>query len=173
MRRCIAILLTLSLSVCLFGCSFSGIKEPVEFYYPRRQADLALSPEDGAIVSEMREASGHRSDLYYLLSLYLQGPLDSKLVSPFPAGTRLVEVRSEDSVLHVTLNEAFAGLTGLDLTIACACLAKTCLSMSGAEQVHIETAPSTTGDFIDLTLDRDSLLLEEPPVTQTTPAETQ
>ena len=64
----------LFLCLCLFlpGCSGELMKNPVTFYYPRREYQYGA--EDGVISSEQREASGHADDLHYLLSLYLIGP---------------------------------------------------------------------------------------------------
>ena len=80
----------LLLCLCLFlpGCSGELMKNPVTFYYPRRE--YRYGAEDGVISSEQREASGHANDLRYLLSLYLIGPSSDELVSPLPWGTRLL-----------------------------------------------------------------------------------
>ena len=54
------------------------------------------------------------------------------------------------------------GLTGTDLTLACACLARTCFSLTDAESVTI----SSEGlGFVSMTLTRSSLLLvDETPI---------
>ena len=55
----------LLLCLCLFlpGCSGELMKNPVTFYYPRREYQYGA--EDGVISSEQREASGHADDLHH------------------------------------------------------------------------------------------------------------
>ena len=95
--------LCLLLCLCLFlpGCSGELMKNPVTFYYPRRE--YRYGAEDGVISSEQREASGHTNDLRYLLSLYLIGPSSDELVSPLPWGTRLLGVSRENGTVTLEL----------------------------------------------------------------------
>ena len=95
----------LLLCLCLFlpGCSGELMKNPVTFYYPRREYQYGA--EDGVISSEQREASGHANDLRYLLSLYLIGPSSDELVSPLPWGTRLLGVSRQDGTVTLELTD--------------------------------------------------------------------
>lgn len=95
----------LFLCLCLFlpGCSGELMKNPVTFYYPRREYQYGA--EDGVISGEQREASGHADDLHYLLSLYLIGPSSDELVSPLPWGTRLLGVNRQDGTITLELTD--------------------------------------------------------------------
>ena len=94
---------------------------------------------EGIIGSETREAAGHREDLNYLLSIYFRGPLNSEFSSPFPMGCRILETAQEDGNMTILLNPILAETTDLEVTIACACLAKTCMELTGADTVQIES----------------------------------
>ena len=151
MKRFLCFLLCL----CLFlpGCSGELMKNPVTFYYPRREYQYGA--EDGVISSEQREASGHADDLHYLLSLYLIGPSSDELVSPLPWGTRLLGVSQENGT--VTLE-----LTDTEFTLACACLTMTTLSITGGDEVTI------TSGSRSVTMSRDSLTLIDDSTASTT-----
>jgi len=113
MKRILCLMLAVLLVAGLLGCHYSDsgdILEPVEFFYPRKSANFVYGSADGVITSEVREASGHMNDFPYLLSMYLRGPQDPALRSPFPAGCVLEEVRQEEDTLHVRLSEEFSSL---------------------------------------------------------------
>ena len=177
MRKVIALLL--SMLLLLSGCSLAldNIKEPVEFYYLR----ACSTPDDhktyfteGAIAPETREATGRRQDLYYLLSMYLRGPQDSQLVSPFPTGSTVVKIRQEDRKLTVYLNAVAANLEDFDLTLANACLAKTCLALADVDTVYIESRGINDKILFSATMTADDLILKEsPPPSTDGPEETQ
>lgn len=171
MKKTACLLLAAVLLLSLWGCSFSGSgKEPIEFYYLR--STFVYGAEDGVITSETRESSGHGGDLQYLLSLYLRGPLDEKLVSPFP-DCRIVEIRRDSKALRLTFDAAFAQLEDIDLTLACACLAKTCFGLSDAHQIKIDAEAPDGNSAFSITLNRDSLILEDNAISpqQTEPGE--
>ena len=171
MKRFLCIVLILS--VLFSGCALSSnrLKEPVTFYYPRAH-DHQENYDDffagGTIGSEVWEASGHRSDLNYLLSMYLQGPLDSGLQRPFPSECRVVGITLEDRTLTVKLNAMAAKLDEIALSVACACLATTCLELTDAETVTIQAIGLDQQPLFSRSYTDSSLLLED---TATQPAE--
>lgn len=168
MKKVLLSILVLALLVPLFGCSPGGTEEPVQFYYLRNSDAFLYGSADGVVTFEERESSGHVGDVKYLLTLYLQGPLDETLESPFPDGCRLVELSRSGSEMTVTLNSYFVTLKGMDLTLACVCLARTCLSLVNVQTVHIQ-AESFDGQLVvHETINIDSLLLED----STVPTET-
>lgn len=145
----------------LLGCSSfgTGIKEPVTFYYPRSLA--TYGHEDSIIASELRESSGHTNDPDYLISLYLHGPMDDNLVSPFPQGTSLISLQQEDHILYLTLSDSFANQSSLDISIACACLSKTCFELCNVEQVEIRTASIPLGQTQTVVITKDNIQLHD------------
>lgn len=162
MKRIICPMLCILMIAGLSGCLFHEAGEfldPVEFFYPRKSTDFVYGSSDGVIGSEIREASGHVGDLKYLLPMYLRGPQDSVLRSPFPPGCKLEDIYEEGTTLYIQLSTEFAALHGTDLTLACAALARTCLTMTNYEHVSINAAGDT--QTVSIVLDTDSVLLAD------------
>jgi uncharacterized protein YceK len=150
MRRLILFLLVSCL--LLSGCSAIGerIKEPVPFYYVREDYQESM---EQVILSEVREASGHRNDLPYLLALYSMGPTSEGLVSPFPKNTRMTLITCADNSIELSLSDGVLILTDAEFTLAGACIAKTCMELTDVEQVTIICGDRT------ITISDDNLLL--------------
>ena len=150
-------LLCLVLALCLIlpGCAVSKerLREPVTFYYPRRQYQYGV--EDGVISSEQREAAGHRDDLSYLLALYLIGPSDEALVSPLPWGTRILKTTQKGTAVTLKLTDTALTMTDTEFSLACACLSMTCMGLANVENVTIVSGSRS------LTISRDNLLLND------------
>ena len=139
MRRMIAFCLFLLMLLSLQGCSLTdGDEVPAEFYYLRKPGTYLYGQTDGVVTFEQRDISGHEEDLRYLLTLYLQGPVSESLAPPFPAGCKLMDLQQTEEKITITLNANFVTLKGMDLTLACVCLAKTCLSVTEAESICIQ-----------------------------------
>ena len=174
MKRTICLIALLAFA--LSGCSsaFSGSSDNVDFYYLRvckTQDDYQTYFSEGAFGTESRDMSGHLNDLEYLLTMYLQGPLDPQLRSPFPAGCSLIDVRMEGQKLIVYLSSGASLLDDLDLNVACACLAQTCMELANVNSVHIESRSTSNTVLFSTTITADNLLLEVAPPAATVPAE--
>ena len=163
MKRITILLLA---ALILTGCAFSGnkAKEPAAFYYLRTHSDNSVYDDfyaKGIISSEEREASGHRENLPYLLTIYLRGPLDPELVSPFPMGCRVLNVQQENGCLTLLLNPILAEKTDIEITVACACLAKTCMELTGVDTVQIESRNLEEKLLFSRTFTEDNLFLSD------------
>ena len=151
MKHLICLILTFLL---LFFSGCQREEDPsVQFFY--RRAQYVYGSEDGVIASETRDISTR--DYGYLLRLYLKGPQNELLVSPFPANTRLISTHMDDGVLTVGLSEEFAALKNMDLSIAAACFASTCFDLTDAQTVRI--IATSTYDEVSIVLSRESLTL--------------
>ncbi len=153
MKRLIAGLLLLCLT--LSGCHVLGerIKEPVTFYYLR--ADYDYFSKDGVFASEEREASGHREDLSYLLRLYLMGPVSEELTCPLPRSTWIIRADAVDDGITIILSELSADMTDLEFSLAGSCLALTCFDMTPANHIAV-IAGERSVEFT-----RDMLIIQE------------
>ena len=139
MKRIISLALCAAVMLCLFGCA-SKINEPavpVRFFYPLPTDSVSYGQEGGAITHELREGAGHEGDTNYLLNLYLLGPSAENLHNPFPADTKLVLLQVSNGIADLILSEPFAQLTGMDLTVACACLTLMLSELTGAHAVSV------------------------------------
>ena len=157
MKRLICLLLLAVLF--LPGCDEQKAEfaEPVNFYFLK--ANVTYFTSDGVITKEVREAQGHGQDYEYLLKMYLRGPESTEVKRVFPKNVELVRFElSEDSAL-VVLNDATARLTGLDLTIACACLTATICDMTGVQTVTVKAETQLLDGNKSITMNRDHILL--------------
>ncbi len=134
MRRRVIALITafcLVLSGCAVAARSDASGEPLTFYYLMRDAEQLRGEE--AVASETRIASV--LSLWDLIDLYLKGPEDETLRSPFPAGTAVRDIQYPDGVLTLHMSGAFFTLTGVELSLACCCLADTVFAYTGREAV--------------------------------------
>lgn len=171
MKRVLCIILVLALF--LPGCALGQerMKEPVTFYFLRQHTsvdDYDVFFSEGAVGSEIREAAGHREDLNYLLTLYLQGPLDSNLKAIFPLGSKVMDTKLENGKLTIIMNALSFRSNEMEQTISCACLAKTCMELTGAEVVTIESFAPDNHVLVSRTFTAENLLFTD---TSTLPVE--
>lgn len=117
--------------------------QPVRFYY--KTAEITFKGDTGVIAPEEREANGHETDLKWLLESYFNGPVTDTLVAPFRSETDLADCSLESGVLSVTVSPELAELGGVDLTIACACIAMTCLEFPEVNSVEISAENTLLG----------------------------
>lgn len=150
MKRLFCLILVFALF--LSGCSVLGerIKEPVTFYYVRTNYQKDM---EQVIMSEVREASGHRDDLSYLLALYSMGPSKEDLTSPLPRNTQIIPIeRTSDSIV-LSLSGNSLTMTDVDFTLASTCLALTCMELTNVHQITVECEDRK------MTIREDNLLL--------------
>jgi hypothetical protein len=134
MKQWISLILCLVILLSFSGCE---TESNVLFFYPR--AEIQYGVADGVVAAEARDLADKKEDLEYLLKLYLEGPVSQELKSPFPFGTGLESVVMEDKHITLVLSETFSTLENLEYTIACACVASTCFSLTDAESVSISS----------------------------------
>ncbi len=149
MKRMTAMILLTALF--LSGCTSSGerVKEPVTFYYLREEYQYFT--EDGVISTEIREASGHREELSYLMALYFMGPAEEELVSPLPSSATLLHVSIKEDGIRLLFSDTKDYLTDYEFSLACACLAMTCFDLTEEDTINIQSGERTT------TMHRDQL----------------
>ena len=133
MKRLLCILLSLLL---LSGCGILGdrIKDPVTFYYVNADYQKNM---DSVIGSEIREASGHRYDLPYLLALYSMGPSSEDLYAPFPANARITPTEHTEAGIVLSISGSLESMTDAEYTLASACLAKTFMEVTDTSQITV------------------------------------
>lgn len=133
-RKLLSLVLALLL---LCGCTATSnsVQGWVDFYYLKN--DLNLDKDNSMIVPESVDIGEQSNDLKAALELYLQGPQSGYLYSPFPDDIKLIAVQKIEGRVEITMNARLASLTGIELTLACCCLAKTCTSISGIEEIRI------------------------------------
>lgn len=158
MKRVMTTTAAFMLLLALAGCSLikGNPEDRASFYFSR--AEFTYGTAESVIVAEQRDIAGHAGELHYLLSLYLMGPLDEELISPFPGSTKLVSAVLIDSTLTVEITPIEKDMTDTEFTLACACLSMTCLELTDAAEVTIISGERT------VTMGADDLLLFDDPI---------
>lgn len=134
MKKFIAILLAVFILLLLPACQAEDESRAAHYFYYLR-ADILYGAEDAVISAETLEPdSASANDL---LNRYILGPSSEHLVSPFPEGTRIKSIKQSGDSLLVYLSSDFLALSGLEHTLACACLAKTCFSLYNITEITI------------------------------------
>lgn len=158
MKKVICLILAVTLTAMLGGCNQNrAVVKPVIFYY--QNPDLSKQIPEGIFLGQTREALGHEEDYFYLLDLYLKGPQDDSYLQTFPLGTRLKEFSIQNSLAYITVTDQITLATDISLTVACACLCKTVIELTGVTGVQIkaETLPLRSQPY--LYMDMSSILL--------------
>ena len=164
MKRCISLLLTAILLLSGCAANVNQGKEPVTFYYLRQHAqeeDYELFFSEGAIGAEKREVAGHRDDLNYLLALYMQGPTDSDLQFPFPVGSKIMDIHRNGDSVTIVMNTISSRFNEMDVTVSCACIAKTCMELTDAAEVTVEAYAPDNRVLFSRTFTNENLILED------------
>lgn len=156
MKRYLSVFLLIISMLSLFACSRQTIDNPVTFYYMRK--DFTYSASDDVVAREVRDGA-HLTDIRYLLTAYLDGPEDQSLDSPYPSGTKFVNAAKSEHALIITLSNEFASLTGVKLTLACCCLAKTVMDFTGETTIQIQTESGTLDGEASIMVRPDTIVL--------------
>ena len=136
MRKLRRILSVIMLVALISGCSLSNHTDSkVSFYYSR--SDFSFGTEDSIIVSEQRDIAGHEGEMFYILSLYLMGPLDESLTARFPRGTRPVRYSIQNGIPNIELTSVDKSLSDGEFTLASSCLAMTCMELTGYDRITV------------------------------------
>ena len=158
MKRIICMVLCLMLLAACVGCQKEGQPggNSIAFYYPNAQ--LSYQASSAAITPEYR--TFHQWENWaQVLNIYLGGPETMGYDTPFPAGLRVVKTVMENDTVYVTVSQELTSLTGLELTIACSCLAMTTLELTGAKTVVLRATDGLLGGQKSMTMDKNTLLL--------------
>jgi len=151
MKQVISYILLFLLVFSLCGCSRVSGTATANFYYSA--SDPQYHTQSSIIQSEVRKVDTNLSDLEGILELYFEGPNSGQLESPFPAGTELKTVQPGKEITTVVLSDQIGTLSGVELMIACACLATTVMEITQADTVQIraETALLDNQEFLEFT----------------------
>lgn len=160
MRRIFACIVCLAVLAGLCACAGEAPESPVSpvsFYY--RRGELSYEGGEGVIVPEQREALGHEQDLDWLLAQYFAGPVTEGLTLPFRKGLRPLRCVWSGDTLTLTVSRELSELSGIDLTVACACMAQTLFALTDCTGVTIASQGGEAD--VSLFVARDGLLLQD------------
>ena len=155
MKRLLSVLLIAATLLCFSGCD-SGETNRTNFYYVRSEYDYGR--QDGVMAPETRDTSDF-TDALEILREYLAGPQDTNLASPFPKETKITEFLFKGKTLHITLSNQIVSLPKAKQVLACTCLARTAMELTGAEAVYFQTNSTGFSRMDPILIDKDSVLL--------------
>ena len=157
MKRTVCLILCVLL--ILTGCVSRQPEEGTAFYYHR--TDTAFRGSDGVIAAELRDVSRAGDDLTALLALYCAGPVSQGLENPLPPGTAVLSHSLTGGELTLEFDPGLASLSGVDLTVAAGCLAKTFLELTGADVLVLTAGGALLNGQTSLRLTPDDLQLRD------------
>lgn len=142
MRRYKLCAAALALMLALTGCSAAVVQRPqyvnpIDFYYCRQEP--VFGSETGALAYETVELGRTDISVEEILALYFAGPISQTLRSVFPEGLACTRAELDGGVLTLHLNEAYSTLSGVELTLAAACLSMTLTQIEFVDSVRVET----------------------------------
>lgn len=162
MKRYFSLIIVLSLLFCMCACGETNtdIQAPVHFYYHTIVNDTDISNSDGfdsTIAAEIREGADYTAD--ELLALYVSGPQSTGLFNPFPDDLTIISTELQGSRLCITLSTEFSQLGGIDLTLACSCLASTAFELYGCSSVEIIANRAQLDGKTSIIVDKEDIIL--------------
>lgn len=163
---CFALAILFSMQLCSCKQEKEKIQKPVNFYY--RNSETSYGSERGVISPQVAESEGIDNQID-ILNKYLRGATDTSHVATFPASTKLLELTVIENTAYLKMNDALARLTGMELTVACACITLTVMDLTGVSNVNIRTSnePLDGSESINMNLENVMLLdLYTPETTQ-------
>lgn len=120
-------LFLLCLSLLLSACA-APVTEPADaFYYPQSETEALTE----LFVPEFRDVP-ENTGMTELLALYCAGPVTPGLENTLPPDTAVRSWDLSDGELRLNFDAGLAQLSGIELTVAAACLAQTFLKRCGA-----------------------------------------
>lgn len=154
MKKTALVILILVAAAVVISClvPFAEYEEnSVDFYFSRKS--YGYGSKNSVIARESRELSGYSQELSYLLTLYLEGPLEESLEPVFPDSVQIENLKMTGTQLEITLSDLTEDMADAEFSLACACLTKTCLGLTQAQAVRI-----ASGDRI-IRMDTENLIL--------------
>lgn len=165
MKKILVAFTIISILLTAVGCGTNNDKgsDEILFYYCRQE--IGFHTSDSVITAETRSAREIGTDADGIIREFLSGPKTAGLSMPFPNNVTLIQTNTTADTLHITLSKECADMTELDLTLSCACLAKTLFPCINADKIAITAENGFTNSDKELVFTRESVLTED--MTQT------
>lgn len=136
LQRILSLLLICAILLGCIGCTVEKRAKddvPVAFYYVAQDAEQLKMVEPVTFeVCYVNVLS-----LWDLFAMYFSGPESEELVSPFPAGTHVLDIQYPDGKLTVKLSGEFFTLMGIEMSLASCCLANTICNYLNVDSVTL------------------------------------
>ena len=155
MKRIIIILTIVALLISFIGCTKNteNFDQPAQFYYKW------ASTEDALFGAETREIKSYSDDLLAVANFYFTGPDSDAYVNVFPDGLHALSLEVQENKLMLLLNDELSTLSGLELSIACACMSMTLLELTGCTEIVIKAESKLLDGKASISMKLDDLYL--------------
>lgn len=137
MKRLLILILVLGIGLSCAACT-QDAEEQTFFYYLRTRETIAYGEPD-ALVAPVCMDIPPELPFEDVIALYLSGPTDETLLSPFPQGTQLLSTIERKDMLVLVMSGEFSSLDGIQLTLAGTCLAVTCQELTGQGRIQVRS----------------------------------
>lgn len=169
MKRLFCLFLAVFLLLPAFGCHVQQEDPSFTFYYPR--SDYGYNAQEGKFYNSII-GTELRNDIIYqdvakILEVYLKGPLDQTLANPFPKRMSLVAVNVEGQTLQITVSDHLSELTGINLTIVCACLGRTGMELTNTSSVQISCEKALLDGKKNFVIEKEFIIFDDTVTTVT------
>ncbi len=161
MKKLLILLLCAVLLLSFAACASDkpSFESPVQLYYRTKPDENSLT--QSVIGAVTAEGAPYAADPAALLNEYLKGTGEEGFLTTFPASTKLLSMEITDGIAKLQLNASLARLSGTDLTIACACIAKTTMELTGVTTVTLRASGETLDGAESITMTADNLILQD------------
>lgn len=163
-KKLVVIILTLLLCFPAYGCrqDTPTFQSPVQLYYRCVNTDEDLPAK--TIAPMIVEGEQFRNDTIALLNYYLalfhnKSTVIDSYDATFPAGTTVLAYHVQDGSAQLHLSENFSELSGVSLTIACACITMTVMELQNVDSVTITVDNATLDGATSITMNSEMLSL--------------
>ena len=148
---------TMMLSLCSCKANEEEILEPAEFYYCRET--IGYNSLEGVIAAETRESVHFAGDPQLLLESYLRGPRSEEMISPLPAGVKLLSYEKIDDTVFLLFSKEFSTLSGIRLSTACSCIVMTLYAYADVTQVCFQAKSGQLDNKDEVTMTISDIVL--------------
>lgn len=161
MKKILPIIFALALAMCCSGCKTGEIeyRTPVVFYYCTEE--LNYKSDVSIVQSEDRTVNYPSNDYKAIMQFYLEGPKERGLYSPFPKDLTVTEMLVDGETTYITFSTNLSYLTGVDLTLACVCIANTCFSLTRTQNVDISAEHALLDNAPSISISYGSTLITD------------
>lgn len=144
MKRIVTGFLASVLLLLLASCtSNTGKSGQTAFYYKRTQ--LSYGKDQGVVAAEYRDLDTQNADVATILNIYVDGPKVTELANVFPAECDVLWFSVSEGTASVHFNKAFGQMQGVSQTLACVCMSRTVMELTGAKIVRISAEGVSLG----------------------------
>ena len=163
MKQFLSVLLAgiILLSLCACTPKQETFISPLNLYFLKIQPvdHIHHGSVDSVIGPLQIEGNMIRKNPTLVLEAYFSTPDTESFRSPFPDHTQLIKWEENGTMLCITLSDELAQMTGIELSLACACLTRTCLELWQYDAVQIRAETQLLDGRPSITMNAENLLL--------------